>query len=502
MNLATKLIELPALTTDLLNANGILIDNVFASLWREIGMKTILRKAGFCKRSGIPISEVVFSLMLWLWLKKDSIGMFARDSLQGSMGKDVLYDTMNREDLNWRKYHQQMAIKTLQTFKAPGKKAYVVDDTVAQRFGKKMPGISSHFDHTTGRHMMGQQVLTLGLSCEEGFIPLDNELFISQTKAIELHDQFEDGRSTTAKRYRTAQQGTKPQMVNAMVKRAIGTGILADYLLADAWFGTKAMIRLTQETSLVPVLRMKKNKMKYRINESVRGETMTQELDIQALYKHSVRKNWEPIRGQKYQAKAVDVVLNLAEAKDPEQWVKVRLLFVRGNGGDAKATVGKHDWAVFLTTDRALSPDAILETYSLRWSVEVYFKEAKQHLGLLKEQSNHYAAYVASIHLTAIRFCLLVMAKQMQGAANISTVRQSLCSNSADISFAGKLWQAFRAVITGALDGLKAVLGDALATVMDTIDAHIECLFLQVLQLDPKTLRLEAREINDEGLPC
>jgi SRSO17 transposase len=502
MNRATKLMELPALTADLLNANGILVDNVFASLWREIGMKTILRKAGFCKRSGTPIGEVMFSLMLWLWLKKESIGMFAREGLQGAMGKDVLYDTMNREDLNWRKYHHQIAIKTLQTVKAPSKKAYVVDDTVAQRFGKKMPGISSHFDHTTGRHMMGQQVLTLGLSCEEGFIPLDNELFISQTKAIELHDQFEDGRSTTAKRYRTAQQCTKPQMVNAMIKRAISTGILADYLLADAWFGTKAMIRLTQETSLVPVLRMKKNKMNYRINEYVRGETMTYELDIQALYKHYVRKNWEPIRGQKYQAKAVDVELNLAEAKDPEQWVNVRLLFVRGNAGDTKATVGKHDWAVFLTTETALSPDAILETYSLRWSIEVYFKEAKQHLGLLKEQSNHYAAYVASIHLTAIRFCLLVIAKQMQGAANISTVRQSLCSNSTDISFAGKLWQAFRAVITGALDGLKTVLGDAIATVMDTIDAHIERLFLQVLQLDPKTLRLEAREINDEGVPC
>jgi hypothetical protein len=40
----------------------------------------------------------------------------------------------------------------------------VVDDSVVQRFGKKMPGISSHFDHTSGRHMMGQQVLTLGLS--------------------------------------------------------------------------------------------------------------------------------------------------------------------------------------------------------------------------------------------------------------------------------------------------------------------------------------------------
>jgi hypothetical protein len=217
MNRATKLIELPALTVDLLKANGVLIDNVFASLWREIGMKTVLSRAGFNKRSGTPMGDVIFGLMLWLWLKKESIGMFARECLQDAMGKDVLYDTMNREDLNWRRFHEQVAHKTIQTFKASGKKAYVVDDTVEQRFGKKMPGISSHFDHTSGRHMMGQQVLTLGLSCNEGFVPLDSELFISQTKAIELHEPFEDGRSVAAKRYRAAQQCTKPEMVNAMV---------------------------------------------------------------------------------------------------------------------------------------------------------------------------------------------------------------------------------------------------------------------------------------------
>ena len=339
--------------------------------------------------------------------------------------------------------------------------------------------------------MMGQQVLTLGLSCDEGFVPLDSELFISQTKAIELHEPFEDGHSIAAKRYRTAQQCTKPEMVSGMVKRALMTaGIMADYLLADAWFGTKAMIRLTQETALVPVLRMKKNNMKYRLSEFVRGKTVIRELDVKALYKHCVRKAWQPIRGQKYQARTVDVELNLAESKDPEEWVKVRLLFVRGNAGDTQTTTGKHDWAVFLTTGMALSPAEILELYSLRWAIEVYFKEAKQHLGFLKEQSNHYAAYIASIHLTAIRFCLLVIAKQTQGAASIALMRHKLCSNSTDISFACKLWQLFRAVITGALDELRVILGDTATLVTETIDAYIQCLFTQVLQLDPRTLRL------------
>ncbi len=77
------------------------------------------------------------------------------------------------------------------------------------------------------------------------------------------------------------------------------------------------MLRLTQESSLVPVLRMKKNKMKYRLSEFVRDETGSRELDVQALYKHCVRKAWQALRGQKYQAKIVDVELNLSEKNDP-----------------------------------------------------------------------------------------------------------------------------------------------------------------------------------------
>src|SRR5208283_6063138 len=100
------------------------------------------------------------------------------------------------------------------------------------------------------------------------------------------------------------------------------------------------------------------------------------------------RCQWQKIPGQPYQAKALDVELNLSSAKDEaDQWIKVRLLFVRGVNQE-KAQAGKHDWAVFLTTDISLEPQRILELYAMRWAIEVYFKEAKQYLGFLKEQSN------------------------------------------------------------------------------------------------------------------
>lgn len=146
MNRATKITELPALTVNFLYQSGVLMDHVFASLWKQVGMKTLLSRAGFRKRSGTPIDVVLYALSLWQWLKKTSIGMFARDCVQGTMGKDVLYDTMNREDLNWRKMHELVACKAVRTCGSDGKKAFVVDDTVVQRSGKKMPGVSSHFD--------------------------------------------------------------------------------------------------------------------------------------------------------------------------------------------------------------------------------------------------------------------------------------------------------------------------------------------------------------------
>ena len=38
-----------------------------------------------------------------------------------------------------------------------------------------MEGVSSHYDHLTNRHVMGQQVLTLGLATDETFLPLDSQ---------------------------------------------------------------------------------------------------------------------------------------------------------------------------------------------------------------------------------------------------------------------------------------------------------------------------------------
>ena len=64
--------------------------------------------------------------------------------------KDALYDILNREELNWRKLQLLMARKVIKETGKSKINAFVVDGSMKTRRGKKMPGVSSYFDHLTG----------------------------------------------------------------------------------------------------------------------------------------------------------------------------------------------------------------------------------------------------------------------------------------------------------------------------------------------------------------
>ncbi|MCF6299327.1 MAG: transposase [Thiomicrorhabdus sp.] len=283
-------------------------------------------------------------------------------------------------------------------------KAYVLDDSIKKRRGKKMEGVSCHFDHTEGRHVMGQQVLTLGLVTEELFMPLDSQIYVSNSKVQGLIREFKDKRSIVAKRFDEAVAQSKPAIAKGMLGRSKRLGIQADYLVADAWFGTKPMIETARSLAVTAIFRMKKNKMKYRVT-GAKGQV--ESLDANALYQKAVKGEWKKVRGMPYRAVTMDVELNIASGKNEEpNEINIRLLFVRGATEQSKPCVGKKDWALFLSTDPDMSMTKILEIYALRWGIEVYFKEAKQHLGFLKEQTWTFASHTASIHLTAIRYLM------------------------------------------------------------------------------------------------
>ena len=438
MNNDTNRSALPSQIGEILADQMYCIDNLFADTWKALRVNTLLNTAGFAKRSGLQITQAVFLLLLWKWLNVSSIAMFSRKALAtfSEAKKDVMYDLLKREDINWRAFN---LLTAKEIYRANGligsrSKAFVLDDSIKVRRGKKMEGVSSHFDHVTNRHVMGQQVLTLGLATEEAFLPVDSQVYVSQTKAKGLNRSFKDGRSVVAGRYQEATEQGKPEMAANMMKRALRSGMDADYLVADAWFGTKPMIRTALGLGVCPILRMKKNKMKYR---AVTKGQKTALLDAKELYAHAVKGEWKKVRGLPWKAVELEVELDLSDDKQKSpQWTTVKLLFVRGVSEPDEPEVGKKDWALFLTTDTRLGMSKMLEVYALRWGIEVYFKEAKQHLGFLTEQTTSFASHTASVHLCAIRYLMLVHAKLTGQEARAGDARASIQEQMDTLSFA------------------------------------------------------------------
>jgi len=56
------------LISDLVTDSKHYLDNRFADTWKKLKMNSLIKGAGFTKRSGIDVTEAVFILLLWKWL--------------------------------------------------------------------------------------------------------------------------------------------------------------------------------------------------------------------------------------------------------------------------------------------------------------------------------------------------------------------------------------------------------------------------------------------------
>ncbi|MCK5819839.1 MAG: hypothetical protein KAH18_11490 [Psychromonas sp.] len=65
----------------------------------------MLSHAKLSKRSGKGINQVVNILILFVYIKVQTMNMFSKDPLLSfsEMKKDVLYNPLNKEELNGRK---------------------------------------------------------------------------------------------------------------------------------------------------------------------------------------------------------------------------------------------------------------------------------------------------------------------------------------------------------------------------------------------------------------
>lgn len=444
-----------------------------------------LKKMGFQKRSGDSIEAILYTLFLMPLLQVKSIcflfGNHFSTLLNG--GQDVIYNFMKMQSINWSLLTLKIAYRFYMVRKWADttgiKTAIVADDTLDERYGKKVEATSLHWDHNKGSTIRGHQFLQLGLSNSFGFLPLIGHIFVGEKKRSQQSKEFLDKRNATAKSYYDALNLTKHELLAKMLDKIIGFGFHATYFLADAWFGCKENVKLALKHDLIAIFMMKRGKNKYRFNNEL--------ITAKALYR-KFRNQMTKVKGKSFHACCVTIEYNLSNDDKKPEWINVQLVFSR------MKSAPKSSWVVLLCTDVDMELQDILETYALRWNIEVYFKEIKQYFGFGKDQSWQYAACLASIHLALIRYILFYYLSLVHSSCGFAEIRNQIALNVKIFTYGFVAWQSISRVISGVLSQYSHLAGENVigmiqADIENQVNQYFESLFPIALGIQPEEIQ-------------
>ena len=100
----------------------------------------------------------------------------------------------------------------------------------------------------------------------------------------------------------------------------------------------------------------------------------------------------------------------------------------------------------------------------------------------------------ASVHLAALRYLLLFEAMLRAGQFSYGEIRDRQTGRLQMLTYATLLWQLFRALIEGALDGLvRDLRRQVVKKVLAAIDQSVEGFLNQAWQITPQQVSAQLR---------
>jgi hypothetical protein len=370
------------------------------------------------KQSGIPIWDLLKLLFVLPFTNAESINALynTRMAPETEGGKDAYYRLLSNQKINWRNIlllFVKRYLKLDDKFTKPQEltKCLIFDDTEISKRGKHIEGVSKVHSHVTKNFIFGYKLLVAGYWNGSIFIPIDFSfhrenknnkkkkygLSVKEYKA-QKKTKREKG-SAVLKRFKEL-NAKKNDIIVQMFKRVNHRKIEVDYILTDSWFTTTTLIRkLLNINKSINVIGM------YKYNSKVF-------FDGKGLTIKQLRKSKKGLKRSRltgfYHMSFIGEIDGVA--------LKVFLTRKGKNGS----------WHTIISTDTALSFNKMIKIYNIRWSIEVFFKEAKQLLGLGKNQSTNFDVQVAQTTITMIQYLMISLKYRMEAYETIGGLFKDL----------------------------------------------------------------------------
>ena len=124
------------------------------------------------------------------------------------------------------------------------------------------------------------------------------------------------------------------------------------------------------------------------------------------------------------------------------------------------------DWKVILTTDTTLSFLQTIEIYQIRWSIEVFFKEAKQLLNLGGCQSSTFDARIADATITMIACILLAFRFRYDNYESMGALFRAMNAEILQKTIDIRLWELYVELIQTVCQMIEKEFEDVMELIM------------------------------------
>lgn len=435
--------------TDFFTTSEKAISSIFRVLHSMSVSETLFFKNDACNVKYRSLDKLTLLLLFPFFEIKDA-SHFAGSALYKmiSCGKDVFYRMLNDSNIDWRSIAYKLTITLLKTTAVKSERqeinvnrCLIIDDTDLLKTGRHIEHIGRIFNHVTKTSILGFKGLLMAYHDGKSLFALDVSLHsekgknqkkpygLTPTQAKERYSKKRAKESIAKKRTQECFISKIDSMIS-MIRGAIINGIRFDYLLVDSWFTCFELVRFikTRKIDCHFLGMIKMGITKYLFNGSL--------LSAKQIFEHSKRKK-QLKRSRKLGYSYIECIVDF-------QGIKVKLFFCK--------TSHKGKWHGLLTTNLDLSFEQAYKIYATRWSIEVFFKESKQHLGLGKCQSQDFDAQIASITISMLQYNILSVAKRFSHYETLGELFRTANTEIIELTIAERIWLIITEIIAQLAD--------------------------------------------------
>lgn len=236
----------------------------------------------------------------------------------------------------------------------------IIDDSLIEKFGKMMEAVSKQYDHSEQRYLKYAHCLVALIYADKNGnrYPLKFDLYRTEDDCQEIKIEFR----------------TKIKIAIELIRYAINQGIPFQGVLFDSWYFCKEFVDFL-ESEQKDWVSMVKNNRKFihegkEINFSDYANTITTE-DKRKMSLAEIN-NDSKIKKYRYQS----LKKSLPSLKKGKETIRILMSYEYDKNNKLKEPI-------FLVSNcKEWRPEKLFKIYLMRWTVETFFRDAKQHLGL------------------------------------------------------------------------------------------------------------------------